>query len=136
MKKLKLLRLAVTSLICFLGINKTATAQKMMFDSKTCYSILDERTVTYKCSVGEISSIADANTLASKLTSYKGILKAEASNFSGGKADLLITVVKNESLFVCKNAVIGAGISTVYIDGKPVNSEEIMNVAKGMQAQK
>jgi hypothetical protein len=134
MKKINIF-LAAASALCLFSM-QTASAQKMMFNSQTAFTVVDERTTTYACTVEEISSLADAEALAAKLAAYKGILKAEASNFAAGKADLLVTVVKNESLFTYKSAIAEAGISTVYLDGKPVKTEDVMNVVASMRQAK
>lgn len=135
MKTVKLFTLAAVASFCMLFISQTANAQKMRFDS-TSKKKIDERTVSYSCVLEEIVSLAQANAIAAKMKTVKGIFTVEASNYASGKANIVVTLAKVDNLSFLQSSLLTAGIKTIYIDTKAVPTEQMVSVIKEMKQAK
>lgn len=133
MKKVKLFALAASTAFCMLFLSQNMSAQKLKFDSNTSFTKISAERVSYKCEMESISSLGEAKTFAANLAANKGVIEATASNFSAGKAQLTVVLPITQSLYMYKTILVKMGVNTIYVDGKAVKTEEVMNAAGNLE---
>lgn len=136
MKKFKL-TLSSFVIIAFMimGVQKAA-AQKACFNSKTSRQVVNNETVAFVCDMQQLQSKESANTLANKIKTYKGVKNVEVKDYNINKANFVISLPKKRGVAILQNALLAAGIATVYIDNKPVPTSQLTAVVQGMKKKK
>lgn len=122
--------LSIIAIALFVIASQSANAQKILFNSSNGKTIIDGKTVSYSCSIEELTSPEAANDLASKIKATKGVYSAVILNYVSGTANMVIKLFKMENGITLQKALIGAGIDVVYIDGIAVKSTEIVDFMK------
>ncbi|MDQ3048842.1 MAG: hypothetical protein M3R27_14925 [Bacteroidota bacterium] len=129
MKKLRILAIIAASAFLMVLSTQTASAQKVSLNTSTGKKVINEKTIVCTFLIEGITSKADADKLAAKLA-VQGIQKAEIQNYNANKADLVLTLPKSRGAHTIQDVFVAAGIKTVVVDGKEVNTSNFAETMK------
>jgi hypothetical protein len=133
MKKIALV--IVTLMLTVISISNAQTS-KAYFESAKTKQKLNEATVAYTFQVDNITTDQQRQLFENKFKEMQSVLSVKSSLMAaGGRAAYTVSVTKQRNKEIVQRMLISAGINTVNVDGKDIETAKAVEYANAQKKQ-